>query len=322
MKKIKYSPSQIKKLIALYQKSINDNHNNTQSWQNLIDYIHDYPHLVAVNFYQNRRYNDKTTLFLKSISEDDNKLAHYLINNISHLNINQQLDSGLCALSLAVNKLNVEMVNYLISHKANIHAVNKAQHSLIHYLTPTEENLPKAKLILDLLLDKGLDINALNEIGNNALLEYSTKFSHVPFSWLKHLVEKGSDVNIINQYGYNAFLYASWKQDKKLIEYYYAQGSNPTLRNYKNEGALELCLSHTYEVGEDLKYLLTLDEIATEENLTLALNNKSLRFTLEGINQEIKKTLENQLLIIKERKHLNNQFESSQYKEKNKKIKL
>ncbi|MGL4387767.1 MAG: ankyrin repeat domain-containing protein [Brevinema sp.] len=83
----------------------------------------------------------------------------------------------------AVGRNDVETTRYLISQNANIHIKDKNGMSLLHFISDVET--------ADLLIKKGIDINATNNFGSTPL---HWAVSQTNYNLVLHLLEYGAEI--------------------------------------------------------------------------------------------------------------------------------
>lgn len=128
-------------------------------------------------------------------------------NNMSHLikiyvengaNVNYVNNNYETALTYAIKnyKNSLENIKYLINNKANINIPNNSHNNPL--LLSISENLPKVQ---NLLFSYNVDINAVDENNNNALMYINIKIMRKDsYSLIKYLIENNIDVFIINNF--------------------------------------------------------------------------------------------------------------------------
>lgn len=301
----KFPTKKINHLIKLFNDSGDHLLPEETRFNELTQYIDENTSLLKVMFSASYKKGDDFNFLMLCIhSENYNKVINYLFeNHIHHMDLNQGDGLYMPALFYAILHNDLTSFNLLLSHGANPLAKTNANDNAMFYFRPGKANSSNFKIaaqMLDVLLEKGLDINQCSVSGNNALMENSGKFSHIDTDWLKHLVKKGSSLNIVNNYGYNAFSYAAWKKDIDLVKFYYEKGSNLHQRNHENLGAIELSLDHSYDT-ECAQYLMSIDELATIENLKkVAQNIKDNMF----MDQNIKTLINEKIKALEEKQSL------------------
>ncbi len=118
-------------------------------------------------------------------------------------------DEGDTILTLAIEQDNIKLFNELLRHSVNIHCVNSEGNTLLH--------LARSSEIIDSLLSRGLDINALNKKKKTPLIYH---LEHRRFQSAQCLVERNADVSSRDEDGKSALMYVCvklyWSNDDAL----------------------------------------------------------------------------------------------------------
>lgn len=142
--------------------------------------------------------------------------------------------------------------------------------------------------IVKLLLDKGVNIDAVDAVGENALM-YAAQLHRVDIVQL--LIERGAKLDVRDIYGLNVLLHAAWNGCEKIIEVLLDQGvqvnscDNDGMTalhhiNFSNDFVDNECMNLLLERGADVN--------AVDKNKLTPL----LRFAAEGMAGSVKILLE------------------------------
>ena len=146
-------------------------------------------------------------LFLLAVANNELGEAKKLLNQKEGININEIEQDGTSVLHLASIYVNWEMFYLLLQHQADIKIkdVNQsnALHYVVRYYTPISlrsENIENYEKSIDILLQKGIDINEQDDKGftvaHHASLQKTTQM-------LAFLLSRGIDIYITNNLGEN-----------------------------------------------------------------------------------------------------------------------
>lgn len=170
--------------------------------------------------------------------------------------INVQNNIGNTILHQAVGRApNVNIIKYLLNKGANINIVNNIGNTPFHYLmnkakfsilthllnkgiigevvikdggVALSEIIEEIKLMIDVFLEHGFNINSQNNIGNTPLYEAIKGTLHINI--IKHLLDRGAELSIHNNDGKNGIDLAKECQKEEIIIFITQyQQSNPNI---------------------------------------------------------------------------------------------
>jgi ankyrin repeat protein len=134
---------------------------------------------------------------------------------------------------------NNKIINLLLAKGANINSKSELPN-----LIGSLEQLGNSKLT-QLLIRKGLEVNAADSNGNTLLMEYAgvldswyPSIHPDPLSIVKLLLQKGAKVNIQNIFGETALMDAALSGNKPAVKLLIESGANLNLKDKKGETAL------------------------------------------------------------------------------------
>ena len=140
-------------------------------------------------------------------------------------NVNQaSIDQGLTPMCISLSNRNLPIAQYLIEKGAKINPFEpdgSVPFSLAIDNAEADEDL---SLLIDFLLDAGLNINAQDYKGWTPIMRTIKKGMK---KTAKHLIERGANVNLQNNDGNNPVFEAALKDDTEFIEWILSAGGNP-----------------------------------------------------------------------------------------------
>ncbi|XP_063923595.1 uncharacterized protein LOC135137792 isoform X2 [Zophobas morio] len=200
------------------------------------------------------------------------------------INVNAQNKSGTTALQLACLKAVHENVQTLLDFEASINSTDKNNKNALHYASESRQN---NRDIIQLLIDKGIDVNIQNKNGTTALnLACLTGVNQNA----KILLDKGASIDSMDKNNKNALHYASESQqnNQDIIQLLIGKGIDVNAQNKNGTTALQLaCLTGVYQ---NAKILL---DIGASIKSTDQNNKNALHYASESkqINRDIIKIL-------------------------------
>lgn len=107
-------------------------------------------------------------------------------------NVNAFNENGHHALSIAISSDDHDIIKHLIEAGSNLYSLDRQGNGLLHGLRSSEEHLQWA----DLLISKGLSLDAPNAIGNTPLHEAVIKISPL---LVEHFIASGANIHLKNK---------------------------------------------------------------------------------------------------------------------------
>lgn len=194
----------------------------------------------------------------------------------------------------AAYKGNIELVKYLIDHKARLDLKDSHHFSPLTFAAVAGQTNTE---IYDLFIKNGIDIkNDLDEHGANALLLLIPHLKD--FTLVNYFTSKGLDLNSTDNDGNGAFNYTAQKGNKTMLELLIKKGFNYKKRNKNNGNAMLLATQASRNGYNSLTFFKYLESIGIKPNITntkgktplhnLAYGNKNLSafnyFLKKGVN--------------------------------------
>lgn len=183
----------------------------------------DSPLMAACSF--DYPYGSKTGRENQFYAEVNTNIIKLLIEKGADINFVHK-KSGKNILMEALNRiLSFELVKILIENGANLNHKDKFKNTCLHLLVENQlqtikYNESNEEKILKLLIDKGADINARNNMGMTPLMHYALKGEE---RFVKILLEHGADINARSEM--TAFDLTQNEEIKALIQK--AKNNNP-----------------------------------------------------------------------------------------------
>ncbi|SPU38450.1 Ribulose-5-phosphate 4-epimerase and related epimerases and aldolases [Lysinibacillus capsici] len=139
--------------------------------------------------------------------------------------------------------------------------------------TYTTAILSQNQAIVQLFIDKGLDLNKVDELGNNAVHIY-LNYKKDNLTYLADLIEKGTSVNGINEQGQTPLYLAILNGDKKTVEELVKNNADINIVNSNNESA--------QDIAE--KYNKSLVELFEQDRFYIKLDKQKNSFIVSGVS--------------------------------------
>ncbi len=215
---------------------------------------------------------DGNTVLLVALKAGEAELAEKLIKAGAQMNIANK--AGQTTLHLAASHYDLELIKQLLKQKADPHAVDEDGNNPIHYMcrflsnarldpemvgevfytlkktkinlklpnsngdTPLHRAAANNPLMVQLLLENGADVEALNLKGETPL---TLALQAQRINSVIHLLKHGADANTQNKGGGTALHLALEKANPELVDLLMKAGANPNLT--RKDGTLPLHLA-------------------------------------------------------------------------------
>jgi len=163
-----------------------------------------------------------------SVSRGMLEIIHVLLKRGANPNL--QDNNGFTPLHCAAIEKQLESCKLLLteSKTINVNTENFENSSVLHYLARvpvTDENVVLFRCILDMLIKKGINVNAKNK-QHEAPIHFACMTSNV--SVVAFLLERGADYNIKTALGETPLHYAVRCESTKLVRMLMENGADPT----------------------------------------------------------------------------------------------
>lgn len=160
--------------------------------------------------------------------------------------VNAANKAGATALAMAVRNSAPEVVQYLLEKGANINAVDKKGNNLAYYLVDSYSPQTAARFDskLKLLQDKGFKLNAPQKDGNTL---YHLAVAKNNLDLLKKIAPFGADVNAKNKEGLTALHRAAMiSKSDDVLRYLLEQGAAKDVKTEFDETAFDLASENEF----------------------------------------------------------------------------
>lgn len=165
-------------------------------------------------------FSDGQNALTKSVDVyKDIELVKMLLNPYKPFPVDLKNKKGETALFLALKNNNSEMLNYLISKKANVNGETPFGSSLLSYAWLEQKNIQNTTF----LLNAGANIDELDQNGNTMLI---SAIKQNNFSQIKDIVSFGANINKAGENGETPLSYAIENEDLKLIKFLISNGAD------------------------------------------------------------------------------------------------
>jgi len=282
--------------------NIDNNHRNVvfdaiaYGDENIIDAILDLEN-IDLNLVDN---NGETILHKKEIQENTELCKKLIIKGADPTICDFDGQNFLCNMALK-GMDGIELVDLAVENGYSLNSPVSNNNTIlmealsVFYMLPNDEK-NRRKSLLDMassLVEKGIDLNALNKYGENALFDAVRNNN---YETCLFLIENGININKQNRLKQTPLLIACYKgiESLDIILLLLYHGANPTIKNELNQDVLEILnqlILHTRKhktlknsfilmyLNENGQYLLVLKEIL--------VNSKYNMKKLDSFNQPL-----------------------------------
>jgi ankyrin repeat protein len=157
--------------------------------------------------------------------------------------INVANDKGTSLLHTACINANVDLARLLADNGADVSCTDNKGNTPLHMLV--RQYKQEVLAIIDILLDKGVDMNAVNNELRTPFFESSLVTRNMACNTLpvlKHLVSKGAIVDTQDKYQNTPLHYAVRDSDPARVRYLLDSGSDSNIQNEKGESPYAIAL--------------------------------------------------------------------------------
>ncbi|XP_050411402.2 putative ankyrin repeat protein RF_0381 [Patella vulgata] len=160
-------------------------------------------------------------------------------------------DSGEAFLNLAIGRLDLDAIDFLVKRKVNVSQINTCGESILHRLAWKESERDD----LQRLFEYGIDVDQKEtEEGSTALRNAVTR-GNVRF--VKCLINNGCDINIADNYGTTAVIKAAIEMKKITLKLLLKSGADVNYLNHNGQPAVNyLDMSKPADYKDCLKWIL------------------------------------------------------------------
>jgi uncharacterized protein len=175
-----------------------------------------------------------------AIQAGSSAMVELLLEHGANIDINQNISSRQSPLYTAIESLRFGLVKLLLDRGADPNGKDNILHHLIYH------NCSQYKLLIEMFLEAGADVNLRDEFGDTPLL-LALFFGHELLAL--QLIDAGGDINIANSLGLTAFHGAFTHQMDRILKILDDRGmslnSNSLVLNWAAESADHLNARNT-----------------------------------------------------------------------------
>ncbi|AKI78853.1 putative ankyrin repeat protein [Acanthamoeba polyphaga mimivirus] len=185
----------------------------------------------------------------------NNKITVKIIKLLLNYNINvNHVDNDgahiLIDLCRNYSKYSLKIIKLLLEHGADLNVTfgNKKWTPLFfaneNIFSSSEKDPERCTKLIDLLIDYGANVNAVDKYGNNILMEDIARNLECPNSITKHLLEKKININHQNNNGDTVLLLVYERHELEraysIAQFLLENGSNPNIINKNGDSILTI----------------------------------------------------------------------------------
>eukprot|EP00833_Pecoramyces_ruminatium_P014660 jgi/Orpsp1_1/1188692/evm.model.d7180000066551.1 len=176
--------------------------------------------LVENNVNINERDNNGIDPLLEVIETNNTEIIKFLIDYSQKNNIKMNPIN----IELAISKLGYSILEYLLSSSSISIDSNQQREgkSLIIIIKSDKYSLEEKEKLIELLIEKGMNVDYINEEDGNTALYYATEKEY--FSIIKLLVDKGANYLVKNKNGNSIKNLIEEMEDYEILSYFMDKG--------------------------------------------------------------------------------------------------
>ena len=183
----------------------------------------------------------KEDKLITAAKEGDIGIVAELINKGANINYREK-DEQATALDVAVLDENIDLINFLLEHGADVNSTTKNGYSaLLGTSMSTGVNFD----VVDTLIKHGADVNAKSFVQQWSPLLLASANAFPEESVIKRLVEAGARIDDSNVYGETPLWFLAQFADVDLVEYLLKNGANPNLKTQDGSFIINMAASVT-----------------------------------------------------------------------------
>ncbi|AKI79829.1 putative ankyrin repeat protein [Acanthamoeba polyphaga mimivirus] len=154
------------------------------------------------------------------------------------------------------SRYSLKIIKLLLEHSANVNVTfGKKKWTPLFFanenlFSSSEKDPERCIKLIDLLIDYGANVNAVDKYGNNILMEDITRNLECPNSITKHLLEKKININHQNDNGDTVLLlvYERYELERaySIAQFLLEHGSNPNITNNDGKSILTILKNNIF----------------------------------------------------------------------------
>lgn len=202
------------------------------------------------------------TVLYYAIKIGNKDIIDYLVHEI-RVNLQEVDNEGNSIVQVALLHQfnNIDLIKELLNLDLDFNRKNAAGQNTYETAILTQN-----KDIVQIFIDKGLNLNGVDENGNNAIhILLTHKIDNLTF--LSELIKKGTDLNGLNKQGQTPLYLAILNGDKNTVEVLLKNKVNLNSVNSNGESAVEIAEKHNQslvELFERGKFIIKIDKQKNE----------------------------------------------------------
>ena len=185
----------------------------------------------------------KEETLITAVKQGDMSRVTELLNKGANINYRKE-DEQVTALDVAVLDNNINLINFLLEHGADVNSTTKNGYTaLLVASTPYSGNFD----VVDTLIKHGADVNAKSFVEQWSPLLLASANAFPDESVIRRLVEAGARINDSNIYGVTPLMCIAQFGSDTLVEYLLKKGANANLKTTDGSFIINMAASSTKE---------------------------------------------------------------------------